>query len=615
MSVQTRGRWGGVGPRRPQDFRTALRRSLKWAKPLWPILLFGLICTLGGVFLGQQPPRIVQYTIDRVIAADRYDRLARVISLYVGVVILGQIIGSTSGYWMTVAGQRLLHTLRMALYDHFQRLSLSYYDNKRVGDLTSRATGDVHQLEGMIVNTSNSLARQLFGTGFAFYYMWSYNWRLALLVLIPVPILGVGLYFFTRRVRVIYRSIRDSTGHLSAKLMENLSGMRVIKAFDREPQEHDLVEATSRHLQSESIRASRMSSLFYPAIHTVSTMGTVTVLGVGAYLISKGQFTVGQLTAFLMYVAHFYQPVGDFIRTFDSIQRALASGERIFEVLDSEPEIEDPPNPVLLGQVRGEVEFQHVSFRYATGEEVLHDVSVRALPGQRVALVGQSGAGKSSFINLIPRFYDATQGRVLIDGIDVRDLGQSDLRSHIALVLQETFLFSGTVRENLLFGRPTATDEEIIAAAEVANAHKFIEHLEEGYETQVGERGVKLSGGQKQRLAIARAVLADPRILILDEATSSVDSESEFLIHQALDRLMVGRTTFIIAHRLSTVRSADTILVLEGGSIVEHGGHEELVDADGRYAQMYRQQYWLDEEGMPDDEMDGRPIEDVESPA
>jgi subfamily B ATP-binding cassette protein MsbA len=314
-----------------------------------------------------------------------------------------------------------------------------------------------------------------------------------------------------------------------------------------------------------------------------------------------------------MYVNNFYQPVGDFIRTFDSIQRSLASGERIFEVLDSRPEIEDPPNPIPLQRLRGEVEFQHVSFRYATGEEVLHDVNVRALPGQRVALVGQSGAGKSSFINLIPRFYDATQGRVLVDGIDVRDVGQSDLRSHIALVLQETFLFSGSVKDNLLFGRPDATDEEVIEAAKVANAHEFIQCLEEGYETQVGERGVRLSGGQKQRLAIARAVLADPRILILDEATSSVDSESEFLIHQALDRLMIGRTTFIIAHRLSTVRTADTILVLEGGAIVEHGGHDELVDADGRYAQMYRQQYWLDEEGMGEPDLDDRPVEDIES--
>jgi ABC-type multidrug transport system fused ATPase/permease subunit len=601
------GKWG-VSTRKPQDFKAAFKKSMRWARHVWPILLFGLICTLAGVFLAQQPPRIIQYTVDKVIGASRYGLLPKVILVYLGVVIVGQIISAASNFWMNVAGMRILHILRMALYDHFQRLPLSYYDSRRVGDLTSRVTGDVSQLEHMIVNTSNQLARQVFGVGLAYYYMCTYNMQLALLVLIPVPVLVLGMLFFTRRIRVIYRSIRDAFGELSAKLMENLSGIRVIKAFSREPHEQAAVEGISKFVYSENIRASRMSTKFYPAIHVVSTMGTIIVLGYGTYLISKDRFTVGALMAFLMYVGSFYNPVQDFIRMFDSIQRALASGERIFEVLDTKPEIEDPADPVALPALTGEVEFENVCFRYATGEEVLHGISVRALPGQRVALVGQSGAGKSSFINLIPRFYDATSGRILIDGVDVRQLRQSDLRGHIAMVLQETFLFNGSVKENLRFGNPEATDEQVIEAAEVANAHEFIERLEEGYETQIGERGVKLSGGQKQRIAIARAVLADPRILILDEATSSVDSESEFLIHQALDRLMVGRTTFIIAHRLSTIRSADTILVLESGNIVEHGEHDELVEADGRYAQMYRQQYWLDEEGNGEDD-------DVDSPA
>ncbi len=596
------GRWGGVGPRRPQDFRSAVRKSLKWARPLLPILAFGLFCTLAGVFLAQQPPRIIQYTIDHVITARHFGLLPRVILLYVGVVIVGQVIGAASGYWMNVAGQRLLHNLRTALYDHFQALPVGYYDDKRIGDLTSRVTGDVNQLEGMIVNTSNSLARQVFGVAFALFYMITYSWQLALLVFIPIPVLAVSLYFFTRRVRVVYRSIREAMGQFSAKLMENLSGMRVIKAFNRETQEHENVVATSLFLQQQNIKASKMTSIFYPYINTLTTMGMIMVLGVGAWMISRNAFTVGKLVAFLVYVGNFYNPVGDFIRTFDSIQRALASGERIFEVLDTVPEIQDPLEPVPVDDLRGEVEFRNVCFRYATGEEVLHNVSVRALPGQRVALVGHSGAGKSSFINLIPRFYDATSGSVLIDGVDVRLYRQSDLRRHIALVLQETFLFSGTVKENLLFGRPGASDEEVIEAAKVANAHEFIERLESGYDTEIGERGVKLSGGQKQRLAIARAMLADPRILILDEATSSVDSESEFLIHRAMDRLMEGRTTFIIAHRLSTVRGADTILVLEGGNIVERGDHEELIDADGRYAQMYRQQYWLEEDASADDQ-------------
>lgn len=597
-------KWGGLGPRRPQDAGTAFRKSMIWAKPLIPILMLGLLCTLVGVFLGQQPPRIVQYTIDNVIGGSHYERLTRVILIYVGIVILGQVIGSVSGYWMNVAGQRLLHTLRMALYDHFQELSLSYFDSQRTGDLAARVTGDVNQLEGMVVNTANSLVRQVFGVMFALFYMCSYSWRLALLVLIPIPILGISLFIFTRRIRVVYRSIREAMGGLSAKIMENLSGIRVIKAFNRETHERKSVGDTSGRLLSENIKASRMTSIFYPAIQTLTTMGTVMVLGLGAYLVSRDMLTVGKLTAFLMYVANFYQPVGDFIRTFDSIQRALASGERIFEVLDTRPDIRDPEHPVILSELRGEVEFQHVYFRYATGEEVLHDVSIHARPGQRVALVGQSGAGKSSAINLIPRFYDVTEGCILIDGVDVRNMRQSDLRKRIALVLQDTFLFNGTVRENLLFGRPSATESDVEAAAKVANAHEFIERLEQGYETEIGERGVKLSGGQKQRLAIARAALADPRILILDEATSSVDTESEFLIHQALDRLMTGRTTFIIAHRLSTVRNADTILVIDSGGIAEQGRHDELVEADGQYARMYRQQYWVDQENNDEDAMD-----------
>jgi len=572
-------------------------------------MLIGLLSTFAGVFLGQLPPRIYQYTIDEVITKGQYRLLFPVISIYIGLLVFGQVVSALSGYWMGVAGQRLLHDLRMEVYDHYQNLSLSYYDNKRVGDLLSRITGDINQLEGLIMNTGNTVIQQVFGMSFAFGFMCSYSGTLTLLVMIPVPFLAVGAYYYTRKVRPMYRSIRDSFGELNAKLAENLSGIRVIKAFNREASERAIVEGTSRKLVDMNVRTSRISTLYYPFNSLLRNMGLVVVLGIGALLIratrgSADPFTIGALTAFLMYLGNFYSPIEGFIRTYDSIQRSLAAGERIFEVLDEVPQVRDPEDPAPLEQIRGEVELRHVSFRYTTGEEVLRDVSVRAWPGQRIALVGHSGAGKTSFINLIPRFYDVMEGEVLVDGVDVRAVRQTDLRRHIALVLQETFLFNGTVRENLQFGRQDAGDEDFIAAARAANAHEFIERLPEGYDTQIGERGVKLSGGQKQRLAIARAVLADPRILILDEATSSVDTESEFLIHQALVRLMQGRTTFIIAHRLSTIRSADIILVLENGRIVESGDHNALYAADGAYAQMYRQQFWLDDLAEEEEEME-----------
>jgi len=580
----------GVGPRRANDPWRAARRCVAWARPILPILIFGAACTLAGVFLAQQPPRLYQYTIDTIIGESRYPQLWGMIVLYAGILIAGQLVDALSRFWMTVAGQRLLHDLRMQLYDHLQRLPLAYFDNRRVGDLMARITGDVRQVESLILHTTNSLVRQLFGMGFALYYMLTYSPLLTLLVLIPVPLLVAGVIIISRRMRVLYRSIRESMGMLGAKLQENLSGIRVIQAFHREDLEYARVGAVSQDVLGRTVKASKVSSVFYPALHLIGASGAVVVLGAGTYLISRDMMTVGTLTAFSMYIAHFYRPINEFVGTFDTVQRTLAAGERIFEVLDTVPAIRDPECPEPLPAPRGEVEFSGVSFGYETGATVLHDISVHVRPGQSLALVGRSGAGKTSFVNLIARFYDVSGGTLRVDGVDVRRVRVSELRRRIAFVLQDTFLFDGTVLENLRYGRLEATEDEVYAAAVMANAHEFIARLPQGYATPIGERGVKLSGGQKQRLAIARAVLANPCILVLDEATSSVDGESERLIHEALERLMQGRTTFIIAHRLSTVRSADRILVLEGGRVVEHGTHADLFAADGWYAEMARRQ-------------------------
>jgi len=585
----------------------SLKRVLPWILPYWPVMLFGLVCMLITTYLGQQPPRIIQHIIDDVLApGGGVYQGVRAVLLLGGVYLGGMLFNMLRTYWLHVAGQQVIHTLRVRLYGHFQQLPLTYYDNRQTGDLMSRMTGDVEQIESMMVHGLDVLVMGLLGMGLAWYYIHVYAPLISWLVLIPVPILLIAIYFFSGTVRKIYRIVRDRVGDLHAKLQDNISGIRVIKAFSREADELDRVTADSEQVRAMSVRGVRMWSTFGPLMGLIGHVGTLTALIVGIHLVASGEIKAGAVMAIFLYTGNFYQPIGQLFQFFDSIQRSLAAGERILEVLDTIPEIQDPEAPATLAAVTGRVELREVSFSYASGERVLHEISVMAEPGQRIALVGRSGAGKTSFINLIPRFYDPLEGAVLVDGVDVRALRQAELRRHIALVLQETFLFNGTVAENLRYGRLDAGDEELAAAARIANAHEFIETLPDGYATEIGERGVKLSGGQRQRLAIARAVLADPRILILDEATSSVDSESELLIHQALERLMAGRTTFIIAHRLSTIRGADVILVLENGRIVERGPHRDLIKTRGIYAHMYEQQFWLDDLAEEEEAAAGR---------
>ena len=568
-------------------------RLLNYLKPYWRWVVVSIICLLFLTILNLLPPLFQKQIIDDVVGKRLLDRLPPLVLALIGVYALTRFLRFVDLYLRHVLGERFILDLRVLLYDYLQRLSISFFENRQTGEIMSRITNDVNALEEFITHSVGFLIvdlLRLVGTAAILFVL---DWPLALLTLLPVPILAVSLRLFNTRVRPIYRRVRDRLGDINAELQDNISGIRVIQAFGQEQYELDRFTRRSTQYYEERVKGIRYWSSFFPAMSFVASLGMVIVLGFGAYRVFNGMLTLGGLVAFISYVASFYEPINRLVQVDNTVQQAIAAGERVFELLDTVPEIEDAPDAIELPTIRGAVAFEHVFFRYGTGDEVLRDVSFEMRPGEVVALVGPSGAGKTSIANLIPRFYDPVSGRVTVDGYDVRKVKLASLRRQIAVVLQDTFLFNGTVRENIIYGKPDATEEEMIAAAKAAYAHEFIVNLPQGYDTEIGERGVKLSGGQKQRLALARAILTDPRILILDEATSSVDAEAEYLIQRALEKVLEGRTALIIAHRLSTIRHADKIIALENGRIVEVGNHHQLLARGGLYSQMYRRQYDL----------------------
>ena len=579
----------------------SLRRLFRYLGPYWRPLLATSALILVHTALELLPPLFQRQIIDDVIGRRDLSRLGILIALLVAVYAVSELMDFGDQYLRHTLGERFLFDLRVRIYDHLQRLSLSFFERTSTGELMSRVSNDVNALEqfvthGVILITVDAL--RLAGAAAV---LLALEWRLALVVLIPVPIMAFGLRYFNRRARPIYRRVRDRLGDVNARLQDDLAGIRVIQAFGQEDAELARFSAVSEGYYRERVRAIRTWSTFFPAMFFLSALGGVAVLGLGAQMVIAGQLTLGTLVAFLAYIISFYDPLRRLTEVDNTFQQAIAAADRIFELLDEMPEIPEAADAVVLDKVAGKVVFDDVHFRYGenapvanTGQkEVLHDVEFQMAPGEVVALVGPSGAGKTSIANLLCRFYDPTHGRVLVDGHDLRAVQVRSLRRQVAVVLQDTFLFNASVRENLLYGKPDATEEELIAATRAAYAHDFIVEMPAGYDTEIGERGVKLSGGQRQRLALARAILADPRILILDEATSSVDAEAEYLIQQALEEVLKGRTALVIAHRLSTIRNADKIIALEGGRIREVGNHRELVARGGLYSQLYQRQLEL----------------------
>ena len=606
------GRGGGGGHMRgasktnPEEqeapkLRLTDKRMLGWfggkIGSRWPVVVVALAAMIISAFAEQAQPMLIRRLIDQGFLKHSVPVINQVVLLMLGAFAAGAIFSLIRTRLMHILGQRLVYETRIETYSHLQKLSLSYFHRNRTGDIMSRLSNDVGSVEDMVVHGTDEVISDGLRVAIAVGAIFWMSWKLALLALLPVPFFLTTMIIFARFVRPLYRKIRDELGEINAQLEERVAGILVIKAFGRERYEYDNFESASRKYYDANVRAIKLWSTFFPAIAFLTSLGMLLVLWRGGLMMSKGEaVSIGTMMAFVGYLQQFYWRIGGLVRVVDLYNRALAALARIFQVTDEVPEVQDKAEARTLEQVDGRVDLDHVTFRYQTGDIVLKDVTVHADPGETVALVGRSGAGKTSLINLIPRFYDPLEGRVLVDGIDVREVTQESLRQHMAMVLQETFLFNGTVKENVRYGRLDATDEEIEEACRAAYADEFVQDLPDKYDTEIGERGVKLSGGQKQRLAIARALLANPRILILDEATSLVDTEAEQIIQKALDNLMLNRTTFVIAHRLSTVRKASKIVVIDEGAVVEQADHETLMKKQGLYAEMYERQFRIAED-------------------
>jgi ABC-type multidrug transport system fused ATPase/permease subunit len=596
---------------KPTDVGGTLRRLLGYFAPFWQLLAGAGALVVLATVLRLAAPYLTGVAVDQFIApsgkplpgwlaalvgetASRAAGLTVTMLVLLGADLLNWGATAVQFYLMTVVGQRVLLHMRTQIFQRIQTLSLRFFDQHEAGDLMSRLVNDtqvINQvLSGGIVRLA-SMGLSLFGIVVS---MLALNWRLALVSFAILPFMFLATTVFSRRAREAFRRTRHTIGQVSAELQENIAGVREVQAFAREDEnvaEFRTINAANR---DANVQAQSILSAFSPALDVLSTIALAIVAGYGGYLVlgfTPPLATVGTIVAFLLYVRRFYEPIRMIANLYTQLQSAIAGAERVFELLDTEPDIQDKPDARVLPEPQGRLAFDHVSFAYEEDKPVLRDINLVALPGRTVALVGPTGVGKTTIVSLLMRFYDVDEGAIRIDGQDIRDVTLDSLRRHIGIVLQDTFLFSGTVMENIRYGRLDATDEEVITAAELANAHQFITRLPDSYQTELGERGHNLSQGQRQLLAIARAVLADPRILVLDEATSNVDTRTELLIQRALEALLKGRTSFVIAHRLSTIRNADQVIVLQEGKIVERGTHDELLAAHGRYYELYSSQF------------------------
>ncbi len=572
-------------------------RLVGMLKPYTGQVVLSLLLTVVSAASQGGAPFLIGLAIDSFIGASNRAGLGWIMLALAGVYAAGAIAVRFQIYIMSVVGQKLLADLREQVFRRIQSLSLQYLESKQSGDLMSRLVNDIEALNSFFSQGLTQMVGALFALVGILVAMLLLNWQLGLAVLVMVPILLIVTRLFSVWARAAFRRTRVTIGDVSAELEEELGAVKVAQAFNRTDENVRRFAERNAANRDANVNATAITSAFSPTMEVLSTLDLALVAAMGGALAIRGAVTVGTVVAFLQYVQNFFRPIQTVAQLWTTAQSAFAAAERVFDLLDTEPGVQDKPGALEIDELRGEVRFENVTFAYED-EPVLEHVDVTVKPGQTVAIVGPTGAGKTTMVNLIARMYDVSDGQVLIDGQDVRDLAQRSLRAKMGIVTQDPFLFSGSIGDNIRYGRLDASDEQVMEAAKAANAHDFIIRLPEGYASEVGERGRLLSQGQRQLISIARAILADPRILILDEATASIDTRTEMLIQQALNRLLQGRTSFVIAHRLSTVRNADLVLVINDGRIVERGTHHELLSQNGMYADLYQRQFYQPEDAV-----------------
>ena len=564
-------------------------RLLRYTKKYWWLLVLTMLSLVGITSMNLIAPWYIKNMTALLTENPGPDTLP---ALYKIALILGasyffrMLFRFAYSYLSHVASWNVVAELRTDVYAHLQKLSLSYFHDKQTGQLMSRVVNDTSVLEQLVAHSIPDLVTNLLIFIGVMILLLTINVKLTLMIMIPTPMIFILTFLFSHRVRPFFKMAQQKLAELNATLQDNISGIREIQAFNQQEREQKRIYRKSKQHAKSVLKALFLSALFQPSIEFFTSLGTVIVVAFGGFLAVKNQLSIADTVGFLMYLSMFYAPIAVLTRVTEEYQQAVAGAERIFEVLDTRPDITDAPNAITLKKVEGRIAFENVCFSYEKDAPILNNISFEAKPGQMLAIVGPTGVGKTTVISLLARFYEPSSGRITIDGTDLKNIALESLHNNISINLQDVFLFNGTIAENIAYGRAKAGHDEIVKAAQIACLDKFIESLPDGYDTYIGERGVRLSGGQKQRLSIARAVLRNSPILIFDEATAAVDVETEAQIQQAIQNLVGSRTVIIIAHRLSTVRRADNILVLSDGQIVESGTHEELIKANGAYAQL-----------------------------